>query len=141
MKVEDSVEMWRGRARSLVESGMTVNAWCEENRVRKSTFHQWLRRFRDEEPAIFGGPEAAHAGDGRRNWYEAVRRANAGVILPAAATPPAPAAPEFVEVAVCPPPAPAGAAVAVDLRTMTALVGPGADEEALRALLRAAASL
>lgn len=140
MKVEDSVEMWRGRARSLVESGMTVNAWCEENRVRKSTFHQWLRRFRDEEPGLFGGFEAAHAGDGRRNWYEAVRRANAGGALPAAAPSPAPAAPEFVEVAVCPAPA-AGAAVAVDLRTMTALVGPGADEGALRALLRAAASL
>ena len=131
MRVEDSVDMWRSRARSLVASGMTVNAWCEENRVRKSTFHQGLRRFRDEEPEIFGGFEAAHAGDGRRNWYEAVRRAGADAAGPA---------PEFVEVAVCPAPAPAGAAVAVGLRTMTALVGPGVDEGALRALLRAAAS-
>lgn len=46
--------------------------------------------------------------------------------------------PRFVEVDL----APAGAGgVVVDLRSMTATVGPGADEVALAALLRAAASL
>lgn len=132
MKVEESVEMWRERARALVESGMPVNAWCEENHVKRSVLFRWLRRFRDEEPEVLGGFELAHAGDGRRNWYEAVRKAAAGT--PGTRRP----APCFVEVDL----APAGAGgVVVDLRSMTAAVGPGADEAALAALLRAAASL
>lgn len=138
MKVEESVEMWRERARALVESGMPVNAWCEENHVKRSILFRWLRRFRDEEPEVLGGFELAHAGDGRRNWYEAVRKAAAGT--PGARPRPAPPAPVpcFVEVDLAP--AWAGGVV-VDLRSMTATVGPGADEVALAALLRAAASL
>ena len=54
-KVEESVEMWRERARALVESGMPVNAWCEENHVKRSILFRWLRRFRDEEPEVLGG--------------------------------------------------------------------------------------
>lgn len=133
MKVEESVEMWRERARALVKSGLPVNAWCEENHVNRSILFRWLRRFRDEEPEVLGGFELAHAGDGRRNWYEAVRKAAAGP--PGTRRRPAPC---FVEVGL----APAGAGgVVVDLRSMTADVGPGADEAALAALLRAAASL
>ena len=65
MKVEESVEMWRERARALVESGMPVNAWCEENHVKRSILFRWLRRFRDEEPEVLGGFELAHAGEAR----------------------------------------------------------------------------
>ena len=42
MKVEESVEMWRGRARALVESGMPVNAWCEENHVKRSEVYRFF---------------------------------------------------------------------------------------------------
>ena len=83
--------MWRERARALVESGMPVNAWCEENHVKRSILFRWLRRFRDEEPEVLGGFELAHAGDGRRNWYEAVRKAAAGT--PGTRPRPAPPAP------------------------------------------------
>lgn len=126
MKVEDSVEMWRVRARALVESGMAVNAWCEENGVKRSALFRWLERFRDKEPEVFGGFEAAHAGDGRRNWYEAVRRARAArAAVPAPAHAPsriAPAAPSgFVEVEVAPAGPCPGAELRVDLRSMTAL--------------------
>lgn len=134
MKVEEPVEMWRERARSLVGSGMAANAWCEENGVKRAAMFRWLERFRDEEPEVLGGWEAAHAGDGRRNWFEAVRRTNSGIApaAPRACWPAPSAAPEFVEVELEPAPPhkrPSGA-VAVDLRTMTALVGPGADEGA-----------
>ena len=80
------------------------------------------------------GWEAAHACDGRRNWFEAVRRTNSGIApaAPRACWPAPSAAPEFVEVELepAPPHARPSGAVAVDLRTMTALVGPGADEGA-----------
>jgi len=133
--LEDITEKWRARARELVASGMPVSQWCEANGVEKSEMRRRLRRFRDEEPELLGGSEAAHAGDGRRQWYEAVRRFNAGGPLPAAGA----AAPAFVEVALAPSPAPAP--VVVDLRTLTAEVRAGADAGALAALLRAAASL
>ena len=128
----DATEKWRERVRRLVASGSPVNEWCMRNGVRKSKMHQWLRLFRDEEPELLGGWEAAHAGDGRRNWYEAVRRANAAA---RAAEPPA-----FVEVAPAAP-APAAAGLTVDLRTLAAHVGPGAGEDEIAALLRAAMSL
>ena len=63
-----------------------------------------------------------------------MRRTNSGIApaAPRACWPVPSAAPEFVEVELepAPPHARPSGAVAVDLRTMTALVGPGADEGA-----------
>ena len=130
--MEDIAEKWRARARELVASGMPVSQRCEANGVEKSEMRRRLRRFRDEEPELLGGYAAAHAGDGRAQWYEAVRRFNA-------AGAPGTPEPAFIEVALAPSPAPAP--VVVDLGTLTAEVRAGADEAALAALLRAAASL
>ena len=47
----------------------------ELNKVSKPALHGWMRVFCDEDPELFGGAESVHSGDGRRNWYEYVRRA------------------------------------------------------------------
>lgn len=65
----------RRQVEQLAVSGMDVSSWCELNRVDKGALYDWMREFRESDPDVFGGYEIAHAGDGRRNWYECVRKA------------------------------------------------------------------
>ena len=138
-----------------VASGLPASEWARLNHVNRTSLYRALEWFRDHEPEVLGGYDVAHAGDGHRDWYERVRHAAHESLLPAApARPgaPVPAVPDddpfapFVELSLADLAGVAGGAtragaVEVDLRTLTATVGPGADDRALAALLRAAASL
>ena len=86
-------ERWRTAAERLLATDMGVDEWCALNHVSSSALYRRLAWFRDNEPEVLGGWEAAHAGDGERRWLEAVRAAARGAALPSA-----PHAPGFVEV-------------------------------------------
>ena len=74
-KQEGVRESRRRQVEQLVASGMGVDQWCRLNKVSKAALYYWMSAFRESDPDIFGGYEIAHAGDGKRNWYEHVRRA------------------------------------------------------------------
>lgn len=74
-KQEGVRESRRRQVEQLVASGMGVDQWCSLNKVSKAALYYWMSAFRESDPDIFGGYEIAHAGDGKRNWYEHVRKA------------------------------------------------------------------
>ena len=84
-------ERWRTAAERLLATDMGVDEWCALNHVSSSALYRRLAWFRDNEPEVLGGWEAAHAGDGERRWLEAVRAAARDAALPSA-----PHAPGFV---------------------------------------------
>ena len=94
-------ERWRTAAERLLATDMGVDERCALNHVSPSALYRRLAWFRDNEPEVLGGREAAHAGDGEGRWLEAVRAAARGAALPSAPH----AAPGFVEVGL-PGPAP-----------------------------------
>lgn len=65
----DKVEQYLSCAGS-----MTASTWCRLNHVKSSTFYEWLAHFGDTESEMFGGYEIAHADDGKRRWFEEVRK-------------------------------------------------------------------
>lgn len=87
-------ERWRTAAERLLAADMGVDERCALNHVSSSALYRRLAWFRDNEPEVLGGWEAAHAGDGEGRWLEAVRAAARGAALPSALH----AAPGFVEV-------------------------------------------
>ena len=137
-------ERWRTAAERLLATDMGVDEWCALNHVSSSALYRRLAWFRDNEPEVLGGWEAAHAGDGERRWLEAVRAAARGAVLPSA-----PHAPGFVEVGL-PAPAPGplpgdrrhgGAApITVEVRGMVVSVPPGTPRGDVLAVLSAAVS-
>lgn len=42
------IEFWRDLLRRYSESGMTVVAFCEEQRVSTASFYNWRRRMNDD---------------------------------------------------------------------------------------------
>lgn len=140
-------ERWRTAAERLLATDMGVDEWCALNHVSSSALYRRLAWFRDNEPEVLGGWEAAHAGDGERRWLEAVRAAARGAALPSA-----PHAPGFVEVGL-PAPAPGplpgerrrgadapAAPITVEVRGMVVSVPPGASRGDVLAVLSAAVS-
>ena len=133
-------ERWRTAAERLLATDMGVDEWCALNHVSSSALYRRLAWFRDNEPEVLGGWEAAHAGDGERRWLEAVRAAARGAALPSA-----PHAPGFVEVGL-PAPLPGdrrhgGAApITVEVRVMVVSVPPGTSRGDVLAVLSAAVS-
>ena len=43
---------WRELARSCIESGMTVYAWCKANGVPYTTCKKWIARLGEEKSAV-----------------------------------------------------------------------------------------
>ena len=126
----DTIDVWRQRVRSLVASGLSVSEWCNQNSVEMSGMHKNLKKFKVTEPELFGGYEAAHAGDDKPFWYEAVRRYNASRSD----------TPGFIEVDLSDI-KPKDNTVVIDLRSLTIRIGPDTDPKALAILLRAVAHL
>lgn len=127
-------------------ANMTASAWCKLNHVKTSTFYDWLAYFRDTEPEMFGGYEIAHAGDGKRRWFEEVRKAMAA--SRAIAPVPRPASFAIVDTAdLAPAPKPepqaAGCAGAITLSVCGAVltIPSGTSEGDISAVLRAVRSL
>lgn len=58
----EQIERW------LAADGMGVAEWCRLNRVATSTFYLWLKRFREEEPEVFGERPA-------KGWIEVAKQA------------------------------------------------------------------
>ena len=88
-------ERWRTAAERLLATDMGVDEWCALNHVSSSALYRRLAWFRDNEPEVLGGWEAAYAGDGERRWLEAVRAAARGAALPSA--PPRPRGPSWAQ--------------------------------------------
>lgn len=44
----EQIERW------LATSDITAREWCKLNHVSEATFYVWLKRFREEEPELFG---------------------------------------------------------------------------------------
>ena len=59
-------ERWRTAAERLLATDMGVDEWYALNHVSSSALYRRLAWFRDNEPEVLGGWEAAHAGDGER---------------------------------------------------------------------------
>ena len=141
----------RRQVEQLVASGMDVSSWCELNRVDKGALYDWMREFRESDPDVFGGYEIAHAGDGRRNWYECVRKAlRASTAIERAGKPSSPAAAATVAFAVvdtaaldpAQPASPAAAKpITVRMRGISVDVPPGSARSDVAAVLSAVASL
>ena len=47
----------------------------KEPDAAKAALYYWMSAFKESDPDVFGEYETAHAGDGKRNWYEHVRKA------------------------------------------------------------------
>ena len=132
----------------LVASGMDVSSWCKLNKVDKAALYDWMREFRDTDPEVFGGYDLAHAGDGKRNWFECVRKAIAASTAIEKADSPVPAttAPAFAVVdaeSLSPGDAartPAGP-ITVKMRCAEVLVPPGSASSDIAAVLSAVALL
>ncbi len=58
----EQIERW------LAADGMGVAEWCRLNRMATSTFYLWLKRFREEEPEVFGERPA-------KGWIEVAKQA------------------------------------------------------------------
>lgn len=139
----DKVEQYLSCAGS-----MTASTWCRLNHVKSSTFYEWLAHFRDTEPEMFGGYEIAHAGDGKRRWFEEVRKAMAAsraIARPAPAKPASFAIVDAADLAPAPEPEPraAGCAGAITLSVCGAVltIPSGTCEGDISAVLRAVRSL
>lgn len=139
----DKVEQYLSCAGS-----MTASTWCRLNHVKSSTFYEWLAHFRDTEPEMFGGYEIAHAGDGKRRWFEEVRKAMAAsraIARPAPAKPASFAIVDAADLAGAPEPEPraAGCAGAITLSVCGAVltIPSGTSEGDISAVLRAVRSL
>ena len=143
--------MRREQIERLLASGMSVDEWCRLNKVGFRVIYKWLRIFRDEEPELFGGHEIAHAGDGKRFWFEEIRAAmgRSTALARAGGGSVAPAAPSFALVDTSDalgavrlakkdrPPRPAGPCIVVDFRGAKVTVPPGAAEADTRSVLKA----
>lgn len=139
----DKVEQYLSCAGS-----MTASTWCRLNHVKSSTFYEWLAHFRDTEPEMFGGYEIAHAGDGKRRWFEEVRKAMAAsraIARPAPAKPASFAIVDAADLAGAPEPEPraASCAGAITLSVCGAVltIPSGTCEGDISAVLRAVRSL
>lgn len=51
-----------------LSSDMVIGQWCDLNHIPRSTMYCWIRRFRKEEPDIFGEPVTSG------EWIELSRR-------------------------------------------------------------------
>ena len=144
----------RRQVEQLVASGMGVDQWCRLNKVSKAALYYWMSAFKESDPDIFGGYEIAHAGDGKRNWYEHVRRAlkastaieraEASGVLANAADPPAFAVVDVASLAGAeggPAGAAATAPITVRMRGIEVDVPAGCAGPDIAAVLRAVASL
>ena len=144
----------RRQVEQLVASGMGVDQWCRLNKVSKAALYYWMSAFKESDPDIFGGYEIAHAGDGKRNWYEHVRRAlkastaieRAGTsgVLANAADPPAFAVVDVASLAGAEEGSAGAAATApitVRMRGIEVDVPAGCARQDIAAVLQAVASL
>ena len=153
-KQDDVRENRRRQVEQLVASGMGVDQWCKLNKVSKAALYYWMSALKESDPDIFGGYEIAHAGDGKRNWYEHVRRAlkastaieraKTPGVLENAADPPAFAVVDVASLA-CAEGGPAGAAatapITVRMRGIEVDVPSGCASSDIAAVLSAVALL
>lgn len=58
--------MRREQVERCLSTTMTVKDWCALNGVAESTMYAWMARFREEEPELFGPPNAGE-------WIEVTR--------------------------------------------------------------------
>lgn len=137
----------REQVERLLGSGMRVSEWCALNGVDGKVLYKWLGVFRDEEPEVFGGREIAHAGDGRRFWFEEVRRAmsESKALAKRDGGPPAPAF-AVIDSSDLEPPALPGAprsapCIGVEIGSVRVSVPAGSAESDAAAVLRAVAAL
>ena len=153
-KQDDVRESRRRQVEQLVASGMGVDQWCRLNKVSKAALYYWMSAFKESDPDIFGGYDIAHAGDGKRNWYEHVRkalrtstaieRAKTPGVLANAADPPAFAVVDVASLAGSgggSAGAAATAPITVRMRGIEVDVPPGCADADVAAVLRAVASL
>ena len=145
MSEHGSRDLWRTRCEQLIGSGMKVHEWCALNHVRAASMYEWLRRFHQEDPSMFGGIGLPEGMDGYgRGWYEAVRRAyaEAHAIVPQRLS-----ASSFavVDAADVVPrrqaPAAGGTDITVTIGAATVACPAGCDEPTLAAVLRAVSAL
>lgn len=63
--------MRREQVERCMSADMTIKGWCALNKVPESTMYAWMARFREEEPGLFGKPDAGE-------WIELTRESIAG---------------------------------------------------------------
>jgi len=68
MKIPEAKQAYRLQERMRVvreqrESGLTVRAWCEANRVKESNFYYWLREIRKAALQTNGGKRSKEEQD------------------------------------------------------------------------------
>ena len=68
MPPQERRNLRREQVENCLSSPMTVEEWCRLNRVSESTMYRWMAIFRDEEPELFGKPNASQ-------WIELSRDA------------------------------------------------------------------
>ena len=56
--LDDYLE-WQQRLESFKESGLSVEVFCLQEGVSKSTFHRWVRQLRDVNPESLAAEKAA----------------------------------------------------------------------------------
>lgn len=123
--------MRREQVERCLSTTMTVKDWCALNGVPKSTMYAWMARFREEEPELFGPPNAGE-------WIEVTRDALAARTALARREPEGPA--EAVAGAVRE--RPLGApAVTVRMGGAEVVVPEGVGQGHVAAVLKAVASL
>ena len=126
--------MRREQVERCLSADMTIKEWCALNKVPASTMYAWMARFREEEPELFGGPNAG-------GWIELTRESIAGRAAlakrgdapPPGTTPgPVPPAPDA---------GPQAHAVVVRMNGADVIVPEGASGPHVASVLRAVASL
>ena len=147
MSEHGSRDLWRTRCEQLIASGMRVHEWCDLNHVSSSSMYDWLRRFRREDPSMFGGVGLPEGMEGcGHGWYEAFRRAyaDAHAIVPQPRRTPA-ASFAVVDTAGLAAgraaPASGAAAITVTIGAATVSCPDGCDAATLATVLRAVSAL
>jgi hypothetical protein len=43
-------QRWRDRIEECCQSGLSIQSWCVQNRLKKTAYHYWARKFKLQEP-------------------------------------------------------------------------------------------
>ena len=48
-------ELWRDRIKECCQSGLSIQAWCLQNELKKTAYHYWVKKFKLLEQQAAGG--------------------------------------------------------------------------------------
>ena len=43
---------WEIRFKEYMNSGLSINAWCVKNGLKTTTFHYWIKKFKESEQIV-----------------------------------------------------------------------------------------